>query len=354
MTKNINRTNPKKITFIALLFILLCFSMIISCTIGPEKIPFDVTMKLLASKIPFIGSLVDVSDISNTQSIIIYIIRAPRVLAALLVGMGLAGAGVVFQGVLRNPLAEPYVLGVSSGAAFGATLVIVLGINFTIIGLTSVSIGAFIGALVTMVVVYNIARLGMKSSSTTLLLSGIAVSFLLSSLVSMMIALNRDQVERILFWTMGSLSAAKMSQVQVIYIPIILSVLVFMFFSRELNVLLLGEDSATSMGIDVVVIRKILLVAATIATAFSVSISGIIGFVGLIVPHSMRIIVGPNHKYLLPASILSGSIFLIISDTIARTIIAPGQMPLGVITAVIGAPYFIYLLSSSNKRKYRG
>jgi len=242
----------------------------------------------------------------------------------MLIGMALAGSGVVFQGVLRNPLAEPYILGISSGAALGATVTIVTGISFTFMGLTSISIGAFIGALLTMVVVYNIARVGLKTSITTLLLSGIAVSFLLQSLVSLMISLNRDQVEKIIFWTMGSLSSIKMSHIEVVYIPIIISLLIFLFFSRDLNVMLLGEESATSMGIDVIILRKILLVAASVATAFSVSISGIIGFVGLIIPHSMRLIVGPNHKYLTPTSLLAGAIFLIVSDTIARTIIAPG------------------------------
>ncbi len=346
--------STKNVSLILLLFAALCFTMIFACTIGPEKIPFDHAMKILGNKLPLIGDFFDISDCKESHIRIIYIVRIPRVIAATLIGMSLAGAGVVFQGVLRNPLAEPYVLGISSGAAFGATAVMISGISFTFIGLTSVSIGAFIGAILTMIIVYNIARVGKKSSTTTLLLSGIAVSFLLSSMVSLMISFNRDQIERIVFWTMGSLNAASMSQVRVIYIPILISLIIFWFFSRDLNVLLLGEDSATSMGIDVSVVRKILLVAATVATAFSVSISGIIGFVGLIVPHAMRIIVGPNHKYLTPTSVLAGAIFLIVSDTIARTIVAPGQMPIGVITSVIGAPYFIFLLYRSNRKKYRG
>jgi len=340
--------DKKKHFLIIGLMIALGFSIIFACTIGPEKIPFMHSMKLLLSKIPGIKELISLEGVSESHGRILYVVRIPRILGATLVGMALAGAGVVFQGVLRNPLAEPYVLGISSGAAFGATLMIVLGVSFTVLGLTAVSVGAFIGAIATMYIVYNIARVGMKSSITTLLLSGIAVSFLLSSMVSLMIALNRDQVEKIVFWTMGSLSSVKMSHVEVVYIPILLCVAVFLFFSRDLNVMLLGEESATSMGIDVVVLRKILLVTASVATAFSVSISGIIGFVGLIVPHAMRLIVGPNHKYLTPASILAGAIFLILSDTIARTIIAPGQLPLGVITAIIGAPYFIYLLYRNN------
>jgi len=340
--------DKKKHFLIIGLLVALGFSIIFACTIGPEKIPFTHSMKLLLSKVPGIKELISLEGVKESHGRILYVVRIPRILGATLVGMALAGAGVVFQGVLRNPLAEPYVLGISSGAAFGATLMIVLGVSFTVLGLTAVSIGAFFGAIVTMYVVYNIARVGMKSSITTLLLSGIAVSFLLSSMVSLMIALNRDQVEKIVFWTMGSLSSVKMSHIDVVYIPILLCVAVFIFFSRDLNVMLLGEESATSMGIDVVVLRKILLFTASVATAFSVSISGIIGFVGLIVPHAMRLIVGPNHKYLTPASILAGAIFLILSDTIARTIIAPGQLPLGVITAIIGAPYFIYLLYRNN------
>lgn len=353
MNKIMNE-NIKKITFIVMLLILLLFSMVAASTIGPEKIPFFDSMRILLKKIPLIGSFINLSDVSEAHMRIIYIIRIPRILAATLVGMALAGSGVVFQGVLKNPLAEPYILGISSGAAFGATLTMVFGISFTFIGLSSISIGAFLGAIITMIVVYNIGIVGSKSSSNTLLLSGIAISFLLSSMVSLMIALNRDQIEKIIFWTMGSLSSVRMEQIQVIYIPIIISIGVFLFFARDLNVMLLGDDSAKSMGIDVSLVRKILLLAATLATAFSVSISGIIGFVGLIVPHAMRLIIGPNHKYLIPSSIFAGAIFLILSDTIARTIIAPGQMPLGVITAVIGSPYFIFLLQRSNKRKYRG
>lgn len=345
--------NRSKGILIIFLLVLVALSMVIACTIGPEKIPLKHSFMLILDKIPVIKNFIDVSEVKPAHAMIVYAIRIPRILGALLVGMALAGAGVVFQGVLRNPLAEPYVLGISSGAAFGATFVIVMGISFSVLGMSAVSIGAFVGALATMYIVYNIARVGLKSSVTSLLLSGIAISFLLSSMVSLMISLNRDQVEKIVFWTMGSLSAVKMTHIEVVYIPILLSIAVFLFFSRDLNVILLGEESATSMGIDVVLLRKILLVAATVATAFSVSISGIIGFVGLIVPHAMRLIVGPNHKYLIPASILTGAMFLIISDTVARTIIAPGQLPLGVITAIIGAPYFIFLLYKSNNM-YRG
>lgn len=342
-----------KAFLILLLAIGVLVTMVIACTIGPERIPLYDSTRLLLNKVPLINQWIDVSDIKASHASILYVVRIPRILGALLVGMALAGSGVVFQGVLRNPLAEPYVLGISSGAAFGATLVIVFGASFSFLGLNSVSIGAFIGALATMFVVYNIAKVGMKSSITTLLLSGIAISSLLSSLVSLMIALNREQVEKIVFWTMGSLSSVKMDQIEVVYLPILLSVLVFLFFARDLNVVLLGEESATSMGIDVQLLRKVLLVSATVATAFSVSISGIIGFVGLIIPHAMRLIVGPNHKYLIPASILTGSIFLIVSDTIARTIVAPSQLPLGVITAIFGAPYFIYLLYR-HSNVYRG
>ncbi len=336
--------NKKNNLMILVMIGLLFITIVIACVIGSEPIPLTQSIRLLLNKIPFINHFINIEDIDIKIQNIIYIVRVPRILGAMLIGMALAGSGVVFQGVLRNPLAEPYILGISSGAAVGATVTIVTGISFTFMGLTSISLGAFIGAILTMVVVYNIARVGLKTSITTLLLSGIAVSFLLQSLVSLMISLNRDQVEKIIFWTMGSLSSIKMSHIEVVYIPIIISLLIFLFFSRDLNVMLLGEESATSMGIDVIVLRKILLVAASVATAFSVSISGIIGFVGLIVPHAMRLIVGPNHKYLTPTSLLAGAIFLIVSDTIARTIIAPGQLPIGVITAVIGAPYFIFLL----------
>ncbi len=338
----------KNILLIALLIILV-FVVILSCSIGAERIPFNIVQKLLLNKIPIIKNYIDVSDIKESYKTIIYVARIPRVIAGLLIGMALSGSGVVFQGVLRNPLAEPYVLGISSGAALGATLVIISNMSFNILGFSATSIGALIMALITVFIVYIISSLFKRESNSTLLLSGIAIGSFFSACVSLIIALNGDKLQKIIFWTMGSLSPIKNSHIKVVSLPLIICILFFMYFSKELNLMLLGDDTAKSLGMNVEFKKKLLLFIATIATSLAVSISGIIGFVGLIAPHSMRLIFGPNHKKLLPATLLFGGIFLIVSDTIARTIISPSQLPIGVITAFIGAPYFLFLLYRHSK-----
>jgi len=271
-------------------------------------------------------------------------IRMPRILLAVIIGMALAGSGVVFQAVFQNPMADPYVLGISSGAAFGAASVIVTGFVVSLPFFSTVTLGAFIGAMTTSLVVWQISKVGGKTQVMTLLLSGIALNFLLSSAISMLMVFNRDQVERIVFWTMGSVATASWSKVGLMFFPVLMGLIVFMIFARDLNIMLMGEDVAESLGVNVEKLRVILLLVASAVTASAVSMSGVIGFVGLIVPHAVRLFVGPDHRKLIPLSVLTGGIFLLIADTIARTMFAPSEVPIGVMTALIGAPYFIFLL----------
>jgi len=340
----------KNNTKIIILYTLILFTIIIfASTIGVADIKFNDTLKIISSKIPFIKQFVNIDQMKASSILIVLNIRLPRIILAAIVGVALATSGVVFQAIFKNPMADPYILGISSGAAFGATLVIISGISFSFLGLSMISMGAFIGAMGTTFLVYNIARLNNRTPVITLLLSGIAISFFLSAFINLLMTMNNDQVEKIVFWTMGSVSAASWKSVSISILPVFVGVSIFVFFSKELNVILMGEETAQNLGIDVEAVRKLLLGVASIVSAAVVAVSGIIGFVGLIVPHAVRLIVGPDHKRLFPYTIISGAIFMIIADTISRTALNPTEIPIGVITSLIGAPYFVFLLIKNKK-----
>jgi iron complex transport system permease protein len=329
--------------------IMLLVIIIFASTIGVADITFGDALRIISSKIPIINRFINIDHIKASSLLIVLNIRLPRIILAGIVGIALASSGVVFQAIFKNPMADPYILGISSGAAFGATLVIIFGISFSFLGLSMISIGAFLGAMGTTFLVYNIARLNNKTPVITLLLSGIAISFFLSAFINLLMTMNNDQVEKIVFWTMGSVSSASWRSVAISFIPVVIGVSIFVFFSKELNVILMGEETAQNLGIDVEIIRKLLLGVASIVSAAVVAVSGIIGFVGLIVPHAMRMIVGPDHKRLFPYTIISGAVFMIIADTISRIALNPTEIPIGVITSLIGAPYFIFLLIKNKK-----
>lgn len=331
---------------IAILFVLI----ILSSTLGVANITFIQTMKILLSKIPFIGAFIDLSNVSNTQVLIITNIRLPRIFMAALIGAGLSVVGASFQAIFKNPMADPYVLGISSGAALGASIAIVMGLQFTFLGVNLVTIFAFFGAILTTIIVYSIARTGTKIPTNVLLLAGVSVSFLLSSLISLIMIFNREQVEQIVFWTMGSIASANWQQVLSLLPFIVLGCTLMIIYARDLNIMLTGDETASSLGVDVDKVKKILLVISSIIVAACVSVSGIIGFVGLIIPHMIRLLVGPDHRTLLPFSTIGGAIFMIIADTLARTLVPPAEIPVGAITSVFGAPYFIYLLIKNKKK----
>jgi iron complex transport system permease protein len=281
----------------------------------------------------------------DSAETIVLELRLPRVLTALIVGSGLAVAGVTFQGLLRNPLADPYVLGTASGAALGAAIGVLLPIQAAVLGLGLVNILAFAGALLAVLVVQRIAGSGGRSTLTTLLLTGYAVGSLLAAGLAMAMYVSGSQLRQILFYLLGSLAGSDWQSLAV-GLPIILvgSVLI-LARARSLNGLLLGDDTALNLGVDVRRERAILLGLASLVTAAAVALAGLIGFVGLVVPHVVRLLVGPNARLVLPLSALFGASFLILADLIARI---PGELPVGIVTAVIGAPVFILLL-----RRYR-
>lgn len=324
--------------FIVLSLILL-FTFIIAMAMGSECIPLTHTIRMVFSKIPGLQSVIDTSMVTRAHEHILFSLRLPRVIAAMLIGMGLSSSGLVFQTTLQNPLADPYILGVSAGAAAGATLSILFPLPFN-----SLALFAFLGALLTILFVYFIAsRLG-SLRSTTLVLTGIAASLFLTALVSLLIAINKDMLDRIVFWTMGSVATVDFSQLGLVVIPMALGMLTFFFFAKDLNLFTLGEEVAMTTGSNVPRVRKILLFVASMVCAMAVCISGVIGFVGLVIPHGIRLLFGNNHYRLIPATMLGGASFLILCDLISRTALAPTQLPLGVVTALLGSPYFIFLL----------
>jgi len=282
------------------------------------------------------------AGLSTTDETILFSIRLPRIIFAGIVGGALAAAGVVFQGLLRNPLADPYILGISGGAAVGALAALLLGIGFLPMG---VSGSAFLGALATIGLVYGIARTKNELHSNTLLLAGVIVHAFFSAVIMFMITTTSDKsLHSAMFWLMGDLSLAEWREIALAGIFLILGSVVMFIYAKHLNLMAISEETAKQLGVNVEQTKIILLLAASLVTGVAVSVSGIIGFVGLIVPHMMRMLLGSDHRLLLPSSVLFGSAFLIVADTFARNMIAPAELPVGVITAFCGAPYFIYLL----------
>lgn len=327
----------KGFTYILLLIILI-LSMGFSAMVGAVKIPLARLIEILAT--------INAPGLYKTDKLILFSLRIPRILESDLVGMALAVVGACFQGLLKNPMADPYVLGISSGAAFGATIAIILGL-----GVVATNALAFLIALVTVFMVYVMAKRGSKVDMTSMLLAGVAVSAFLSSVISFFMLLNHEEMSRIVFWTMGSLSYVTWREVIISTIIILpLSFIVYLY-SKELNALLTGEESAYHLGIDVEKTKRILLVIGSLITAAAVSVSGIIGFVGLIIPHIVRLFTGPDHRMLIPISAISGGIFLVWADTLSRFILSPAEIPIGIITSAVGGPFFLYLLVKSRRNK---
>lgn len=312
--------------------------------IGVANISFFDSFKILISKIPFVGEYINLKNIDPIHGIIISNVRMPRVIMAMIVGIGLSVSGAAYQGMFKNPMADPYILGISSGAALGATIVIILGVHNTVIGFGAVSVSAFFGAALTAFLVYIIAVVRGKLPSLNLILAGIAISFLFSAIISFIMVFSVKDINRIIYWTMGSLSTSNWDKV-IIATPIIFGgMLSIVNFSRELNIMSMGDSQAVSLGVDVSRVKKVILVMSSLIVSIIVSAVGIIGFVGLIIPHAVRLILGPDHKNIIIGSAIVGAIFMLICDTLARTLVPPAEIPVGVITSMFGAPFFIYLL----------
>lgn len=333
--------------FISLLGVLF-ITLTIAVMLGPVSIKPSAVWKIAFSHLPWIKSFIH-ENWSKAQLHIIWDIRVPRVLLAAVVGAGLSVIGVIIQALVRNSLADPYILGVSSGASVAATLVILFG-AFQVLGAYALSISAFLGSLLAMLIVYFLAQVKGRIDSNRLLLSGIAVSMVLSAITSfiVMMAPNKEGIRSALFWMMGSFAGAKWSYLSIPTVVVIIGVIYFMLQYRSLNVLLMGEEAASTLGVNTDQFSKILIVIASLLTGVVVSVSGAIGFVGLMIPHIVRLLVGSDHRRVLPISALVGAVFLVWSDVFARMVLAPEEIPVGIVTSLCGGPFFIWMLRKSS------
>jgi iron complex transport system permease protein len=321
----------------------LVAAMILAVAIGSVSLPLAEIWRALASRLTGAAT-------NDSTARILWQLRLPRVITAVVVGGALGTAGAVFQGLLRNPMADPYIIGTSGGAALGATIALMVPIQIAFLGFTFVSVAAFAGALGAVLLVYNIARVGPRTPVTTLLLTGFALSSILAAIMSFLMFISNNALRRIVLWTMGGLVGAGWPQLQVVVPAILLALAAVYALAPDLNAFLLGDEQAASLGIHVERRKLLLLGLGSWMTAAAVSVSGLVGFVGLVVPHVVRLLLGPDHRLLLPASTLVGGIFLVVADLVARSLMSPAELPVGIITALVGGPFFIYLLRKARRQ----
>ena len=329
-----------------LLWVSLPVAVILGLNAGTVNIPIDVIIQQSANLLLQSSS----TDIHTNQiNTILFDIRLSRICLAFLIGAILAISGAVMQGLFRNPLAAPSLIGVSSGASVGASIVIVLAgtwlQNNALLGLSVVAVGAFVGSFLITLLVFRLSTSTLGTSVTTMLLAGIAISALAGAVNSLLSYFaDNEMLRQISIWQMGNLSTANWTRVSIVAVVAVVVLILFPRESKSLNALLLGESEARHLGIDVQRVKKKLILLTTLGIGTAVAVAGMIGFVGLIVPHMVRLLIGPDHRWLLPVSALAGGILLLIADTLARVIIAPVELPTGILTAILGAPFFIMLL----------
>jgi iron complex transport system permease protein len=327
---------------------LLLAAALLGLALGPTTVPLDDTLRVLLSHLG-IGSA---SGVSQATQNIVWDVRLPRVLLAGLVGATLGMSGATYQGVFRNPLADPYLIGVATGAALGATIVVVSGTSVAWHGLSLLPLASFAGAIVSVVTVYLVARTGNAVPVTTLILAGVAVSALATAITSYLMIHNTTNAGLIFTVTLGGFNTATWTKLLWVLPYAVPAAIVVLAHGRIINVLSLDEEQARYLGVDVERTKLLLLGASSLGAAAAVSVGGTIGFVGLIVPHAIRLIWGPDNRYLLPMSILLGGAFLIGADVVARTLDRPAEIPVGIITAFCGVPFFLFLLRRARTGAY--
>lgn len=335
--------NEKKVKItilILIIFLLVCF--VISFMLGRYPIEPKELIMILVSKVHKLKQTWE-----PQEETILMQVRMPRVIMACLIGASLSAAGAAYQGIFQNPMVSPDVLGASAGAGFGAAFAILLSFSYFKISLTS-----FCFSIISVMLVYFISTRVKNNPILGLILSGIMVGSLFSAGISFikLIADTDDQLPAITYWLMGSLAGIKINDLKFAFIPILIGCIPLILFRHKINILTIGEEEARTMGVNVSLIRGIVILCATLVTAACVSVSGMIGWVGLVIPHFARMIVGPNYRYLLPASMLMGSSFLLIVDNIAR-LATTTEIPLGILTAFIGAPFFLYLILREGRKE---
>jgi len=319
---------------------LLVVACLLAVGLGTVWIPPATTVRLVAWKLGVAGQPM---DIPPSTAVILFELRIPRVVLAVVVGSALAAAGVVFQALFRNPMADPAIIGVSSGAALGAIAAILLG-GGVLAGGLAVSAAAFIGALCVAFVVYRLARIGPAVQVATLLLAGIAMAAVISAVISLVMSFAGEQIRSIYFWLLGGLGGRGWDSVATAAPLVALGVVLSLLAVRDLNLMALGEERAAQLGVEIERFKRLSLATGALLAAAAVSVAGVIGFVGLMTPHILRLVLGADHRRLVPASILGGATFMVLADLAARTVRAPEEIPVGAVTALLGGPFFLYLL----------
>ncbi|MGI5819338.1 MAG: FecCD family ABC transporter permease [Armatimonadota bacterium] len=341
----------RAVLWLALSLVLLA-AVLMSLSMGAADVdPVRVGLALL-SRLPGLASLDP--GLTSAEETIVFDLRLPRLALALLVGASLSVAGVVMQAFFQNPMAAPSIIGISSGASLGATVAVVTGAGIGAGGLGAVPVAAFVGALGVTALVYVLSRRGGRTPVGVLLLTGIAMGSLMSALAALVLVTGQDpsrrDLDQVVYWMLGSVAGKTWTHVMLVLPYVAIAGGLTWIFGRDLNVLTLGDDTAWYLGLNVEQVRLILLALSSLLTAAAVAVSGVIGFIGLVVPHLMRILAGPDHRTLLPASGVAGGTLLVLADVVARTIAVPTEIPVGIITSLIGAPFFLYLLH--RRREY--
>jgi iron complex transport system permease protein len=313
----------------------------LNAAVGPVSIPLKDLLRMLVARLP--GTTI-VADWPETFSTILYQIRLPNTVLIAITGMALGGSGAAFQGLFRNPLADPYIIGVASGAGLGAVLAMAARWPADLLGMAAVPAAAFLGALITVAIVYAIAQVGRTTPVTTLILAGVALSSFATAMTSMIMLLSTQELHRAVNWMVGGFALGGWEPVYASLPYLGIGLLALLTLGRPLNVLQFGDDQARQLGLHVERIKLVIIIAASMVAATAVAFSGIIAFVGLIVPHVVRLLWGPDHRRLLPLAILLGGSFLLSADVVARMVLAPRELPVGVVTSAIGAPFFLWLL----------
>jgi len=339
-------SEKKYYLLVSALFLCAVLVIIVSTGMGYMQIAPGEILRVIGAGIFGDSSLT--AGMETTIPYVVMDVRLPRILTAALVGGGLALSGVIYQGILLNPLADPYTLGISSGAAFGASLALLA--NLSMLGHFSTPIFAFAGATLTLLTVMRLSTFNGQISAQTLILSGVIVGAILSAGISFMKYLADEQVAVIIFWLMGSFASSTWNGVLLIGGTFVFSIGVTLYYGRDLNIMSLGRRSSDTLGVETAKVRKILLLTASLVAAVCVAITGIIGFIGLIVPHLMRYLVGPDNRKLLPVSALAGAILLLLADTMTRAVL-PVEVPIGVLTALIGGPFFCVIFRQKQRGK---
>ncbi len=337
-------SRKRRLTWIGLSLIGLGVVLVVCVTFGSVAVEPGTSLKIIWNHTLGLFWALP-TDYTNGSDTIIWQIRLPRLVLAGCVGAGLAGSGAIYQGLFRNPLADPYLVGVAQGAAVGAVTVIVLPLPAFLYMAGALQWGAFLGAVISVAIVYNLARIGGEVRNTTLLLAGVAIGSLGAAITTLLTYLHNEKLTTIYGWILGGFNmTGSWDNVGMILPYLAVGVVLSMLFGRRLNVLQMGEEQAGQLGLNVKLVKLMMVIAATVMAAAAVSVSGIIGFIGLVVPHLARMLTGQDYRLLLPISAIWGAIFTVLADSVARTVLSPAELPVSIVTAFIGGPFFIYIL----------